>query len=94
MNFDQIVEDVYSNLQEEDIKWLQENTESDARGLHHMTGMAIRNSYGLWQEDHPLTGLRALDEERDLRNGVDYSTFHPDSVSNEVLAAIWRKAQV
>lgn len=94
MNFDQIVEDVYVNLQEADVQWLQESTEDDARGLHHFTGMSIRNLYGLWVEDHPLTtNWHKKPEAHDVRLGTDYSKDHPDAVSNEILAAIWRRAQ-
>jgi hypothetical protein len=92
MGFDQIVEDLYTNLHPDSAKWLQEHTEKEARGLHHGFGTAIRNEYGLWAEDHPLTGLRAQTEPRDIHNSLDYSTFHPDAVSNEIIAALWRKA--
>jgi hypothetical protein len=93
MNFDQIVEDLFSNLHPDSVTWLQEHTEDEARGLHHSLGMGIRNEYGLWDQTHPLTGnYLTKPETRDVRDGVDWSKDHPDSVSNEIIAAIWHKA--
>jgi hypothetical protein len=93
MNFDEIVEDVYSKLGESDKQWLLAATEAQVRGLHYYTGMSIRNTYGLWDPTHVLTTNWANNpESRDMRDGVDYSNDHPDAVSNEILAAIWRKA--
>jgi hypothetical protein len=92
MNFDQIVEDLSNNLHPDSVTWLQEHTERDARGLHHSLGMGIRNEYGLWDPEHPLTTNWAKNpESHDMRDGVDHSKDHPDAVSNEIIAALWRK---
>ncbi len=60
--------------------------------LHSSWGRAIRNEFGLWQFDHPLTKhWHEFPEEHDMRNGVDYSDDHPDAVSMEIMKVVWKK---
>ena len=69
--------------------------EGDLSLLHHTWGQAIRNEFGLWQPDHPLTwhwhqnGPGA----RHLVNGIDHSPDHPDAVSMEIMKKVWRKVR-
>lgn len=44
----------------------------------------IRNYYGLWH-NHPLTKRWHDEGSNDMRNGVDYSTDHPDNLSAVIL---------
>jgi hypothetical protein len=93
MNFNQIVDDFWKSLDDGSIQFLQDSTEDQVRSLHHSAGMTIRNVYGLWEPSHPLTtNWSDNPKSHDMRDGVDYSKDHPDAVSNEILAAIWRKA--
>lgn len=49
---------------------------------YHMNlGRYIRNKYSLW--NIPWTP--------EIRDGVDYSPFHPDAVSNTIIAEVWKK---
>lgn len=51
-----------------------------------MVGRAIRNDYGLWEMDHPLTQHWHMNPEcREIIDGVDYSEDHPDQVSAAIL---------
>ena len=58
----------------------------------HSYGMverAIRNDYGLWEFDHPLT--QHWHQNPDCRNivdGIDHSEDHPDNVSAEIRATV------
>lgn len=47
-----------------------------------MVGRAIRNDYGLWEFDHPLTQHWHMNPEaRNIVDGIDHSEDHPDNVS-------------
>jgi uncharacterized protein YbdZ (MbtH family) len=51
-----------------------------------MVGRHIRNQYGLWNEDCPLTeNWHKHPEARDLRDGIDFSDDHPDAVSARIV---------
>jgi hypothetical protein len=94
MDFDQIVEDLYGKLSEKELDEALKMTEGQMRGLHHGFGTWIRNTYGLWNPEHPLTTNWANNEAgRDIRDGTDYSKDHPDAVSNDILAALWHRCQ-
>jgi hypothetical protein len=94
MNYDQIVNHLYTNLPNEDIKRLSEMTESEVRGLHHFWGMAIRNSFGLWRKDHPTTAnWHNEPENHRIVDGTDCSDDHPDQVSNNIMVAVWKRAK-
>ena len=62
---------------------------------HHdfgMVGRAIRNEYGLWEFDHPLTQhWHMYPEDRNIVDGIDYSEDHPDAVSEAILEAVKAK---
>ena len=52
----------------------------------------IRNEYGLWDENHPLTThWHKFPDERNIVEGVDYSVDHPDSVSMRIVEAAEKK---
>lgn len=94
MSFDEIVEHLYSNLDSRDLIEIQGRTESDMRALHHSFGRWIRNTYGLWDSTHPLTTQWHTDaSSHNIIEGVDHSDDHPDAVSNDILAALWRKCK-
>ena len=48
---------------------------------HDNLGRWIRNEYSLWSI--PWTP--------ELRDGVDYSPFHPDQVSQTIIEEVWKK---
>lgn len=94
MSFDEIVEHLYGTLSEKELGEVMQMTESQMRALHHGFGMWIRNTYGLWDKTHPLTTeWHTNPGSHDIRDGTDYSKDHPDSVSNEILAALWLRCQ-
>lgn len=50
---------------------------------------AIRNDYGLWEFDHPLTQHWHMHPEcRNIVDEIDYSEDHPDAVSAAILEAL------
>ena len=60
--------------------------------LHHSWGRAIRNEFGLWEPDHPLTKhWHEKEDERDIQDGIDMSVDHPDHVSMLIMEQVWRK---
>lgn len=51
-----------------------------------MVSRAVRNDYGLWEFDHPLTQhWHMYPDARNIVDGVDCSEDHPDQVSHEIL---------
>lgn len=50
--------------------------------LHLEFGMWIRNTYGLWHEDCPLT---SPNDTSFVIYGIDYNPRHPDAVSSEII---------
>lgn len=44
-------------------------------------GMWIRNKYNLW----------TIPWEPELKDGIDYSPYHPDSVSMTIIKEVWKK---
>ena len=52
-------------------------------------GRSIRNDYGLWEFDHPLTQHWHQNPDcRNIVNGIDHSEDHPDNVSAEILEKV------
>lgn len=49
--------------------------------LHHSFGRWIRNTYRLWDYTHTP----------EIVGGVDYSKYHPDAVSMEILRQAWKR---
>lgn len=88
-----IVDDIFDKLSKADVDTLK-TTPKDRLGMYHMSwGMGIRNHYGLWHEDHPITKNWHADESsRNIQNGVDYSEDHPDQVSMKIIEGVWAKA--
>lgn len=86
-----IANDVITKLDEEATLYFSQCSLKDARLEHHTLGRWIRNSYNLW-ESNPLTERWRKDESsRDIRDGVDYSSDHPDQVSDEIIQLVWKK---
>ena len=48
---------------------------------HNTLGRWIRNKYNLWE----------IPWEPELKNGIDYSPDHPDSVSDTLLKELWNR---
>ncbi len=48
---------------------------------HHTLGRHIRNNYNLWEYSW----------KPELRDGVDYSSFHPDNISQSIIEQVWLK---
>jgi hypothetical protein len=55
------------------------NKFEDLIGLHHSLGRHIRNEYGLW--NHPWTP--------EIKDGVDESSHHPDSISQRLIEQLY-----
>lgn len=54
----------------------------------------IRNEFGLWKPEHPLTAAwHSFPNDRDIRDGIDYSLNHPDEVSASILKALRKSLQ-
>lgn len=68
--------------------------------LHGTWGMAIRNDFGLWKTDHPLTKSWHLNEAgrvmKDVSTSgapimIDFSEDHPDAISMKIMEGVWKK---
>lgn len=58
--------------------------------LHHSFGRWVRNWYGLWRENNPLTTLEYVPE---VVNGTDVSSRHPDAVSMRLIEDLYKRLQ-
>ena len=85
---DQIID----QLDESSHKALQTLTEPELYKLHFTWGMAIRNEFGLWMPDHPLTkAWHAAAPMKHIVNGIDEAEDHPDHISMLIMKAVWKK---
>ncbi len=76
-------------------EWSKDDLDFLKSGQHDfgMIGRAVRNDYGLWEFDHPLTQhWHMYPDARNIVDGIDYSEDHPDQVSAEILKCV--KAQL
>ena len=48
---------------------------------HNSLGCFIRNKYNLWE----------IEWEPELRDGIDYSPFHPDQISFTIIEELWKR---
>ena len=80
MSEDQIADDIFKNLSEEDrLNVMAIDDRDDMGQFHHTTGRWIRNEYKLW--DRPWTP--------DIKNGIDFSQDHPDAISTRIMEKVW-----
>jgi hypothetical protein len=85
---DQIIDSIDASS----MQCLQSMTKDQLALLHHTWGMSIRNEFGLWEPDHPLTKhWHECPDDHDIRNGIDFSEDHPDAVSMRIMLAVWKK---
>lgn len=81
-----IVTDLIKHLSDEDKTYFRK---TDTTLERHGLGMHVRNEYGLWNPDHPLTAnWHQHPETRDIRDGIDYSPDHPDNISGTIVEAL------
>lgn len=69
-------------------EWAKEELDFVKSGAHDfgIVARTIRNEYGLWEFDHPLTQhWHMYPEARNIVDGIDCSEDHPDQVSAEIL---------
>lgn len=75
-------------------EWSKDDLDFVRSGDHDfgMLGRSIRNDYGLWEFDHPLTQHWHMNPEcRTIIDGIDYSEDHPDHVSAVILECLRKK---
>jgi hypothetical protein len=85
-------DDILNELPQEETDYLKALPENDLPMLHVSWGRGIRNGCGLWDPEHPLTThWHKFPNERDLRDGVDYSVDHPDAVSMSIMKLVYAK---
>jgi len=94
---EQIADAIIDRIIPEEINHVKSLEREDMAMFHHSVGMEIRNDYGLWNEDNPLTMQWFEDHGKDNHideNGVDCHPNHPDQVSGDILEMIWEKVQI
>lgn len=95
--FDGIVTHIISILTDSDKAKAKEFPRNELISLHHTFGRSIRNEYGLWDANHPLTKswheLRSAGSEEQIVDGIDFHPNHPDSVSQRIIERVWELLQ-
>lgn len=88
-----IADDIFDQLDATSLEALRSTPVADLAQFHHTWGRGIRNHYGLWKDDHPLTTNWHKNEDgRKIINGVDHSDDHPDAVSMQIMKRVHQKA--
>lgn len=83
---------IVDELDKDSVECLRSLPKERLWSLHHSWGMAIRNKFGLWKADHPLTkNWHTRPEAHLIRDGVDYSEDHPDAISMKIMKRVWEK---
>ena len=82
--FNEIVAEVHKELMEapEEQRTAFLMSEWNSHSLtdyHHSLGRHIRNNYNIWHYEWTP----------ELVDGVDYSKYHPDNISMEIIKAVW-----
>jgi|SRR6185437_647843 len=95
---DKIVRHLVNQLGTTDLEFLADLDGSDTiYSLHHGFGTSVRNNYGLWNKDHPLTKVWFQAEEVDDRShivdGCDHHPCHPDAVSMDIIKELCVQAK-
>ena len=91
---EEAVEQLMSSISEEDKERLRNMPEEDLIVLHMDLGLAIRNTFGLWQGNKELLkscGLWSIPDSA-------YDDFlpmwvHPDDASGVIVEALWKTLQ-
>lgn len=83
--FSKIVLEVHAELMKapqanQDEFLLAEWSDHSLIDYHHSLGRHIRNNYSLW----------TFEWEPELRDGIDYSKYHPDNISMEIIKEVWK----
>lgn len=84
-----IVDDVITNVvpnwseEERNAFFLGPYVDEPFEKYHMNIGLWIRNHYNLW----------TYKWEPELIDGVDYSPYHPDQLSNTIIKAVWEQGR-
>ncbi len=93
---EQIVDELYGKLLQKDKEVLSNMREIELSSLHHGYGTWIRNTYKLWEKDHPLTkewhAVSGTDHKY-MDNGTDCHPDHPDQVSFEIIKDVHKRVK-
>lgn len=93
---EEIADDMVEYITTIDVLYLRNlPLKEDMGRFHHTVGMDIRNNYGLWEDNHPLTAAWFTDMKNNtndfLIDGIDHHPCHPDAISMQILERIWEK---
>lgn len=93
MTNEQIAEHFYKNhMGPKDIELIKTVPNAEEMGrFHFMTGMWMRNNYGMWREDNPHSKPNV--GPNPATGTIDDPMF-PDQRSHEVMKLIWKKVNV
>lgn len=90
--FNEIVDDAFTNLDEESITFLKACEKDQLISMHHWYGRHIRNHYELWNPENPLTMVDYVPEINE--DGADASARHPDQMSMSIIERLWQRAKL
>jgi hypothetical protein len=92
---EEIVKQFMEGMTEEEKETIRALDINEMGKFHFSVGMYIRNHYGLWEKENPLTQLWfEAQENHDITyilSGVDTHPNHPDNVSGEILKMVWHE---
>ena len=80
LTVEQAVDQIISDMSEEDEKRVKDTPFSDLIQYHHGWGTGIRNSFGLWRGNTEL-----------LKSACGSEDCHPDDASMEIIFGVWNR---
>lgn len=80
LTVEQAVEEIISDMSEEDKEKVKDTPFSDLILYHHGWGTGIRNSFGLWRGNTEL-----------LKSACSSESCHPDDASMEIIYGVWNR---
>lgn len=87
MTVDEIIKTLLDEIQassnSDDLTLFKECPFDQLTRYHHSLGTDIRNRFNLWE----------IPWEPEIKDGIDYSPYHPDQVSMTIIEELWRRLQ-
>lgn len=84
---DEAVDRLIAMMSPDDLAQIRQMSGHDLIELHFSLGMAIRNRFGLWGDNHEL-----MESCASVR-AVPSDFFRPDSASGVIIEALWQRLQ-
>ena len=92
ISIESIADQILREYPKDDLEFIRCGDIDRFIGARSMVLRHIRNDFGLWEFDHPLTQhWHQHPEAREIIDGADFSEDHPDQIANSILEVVRKK---